>query len=879
MYDHYLSLGGAELLSTTRALGYTRTGDCPIWWLDEEPCETLADALGDLAYERSLIQGAPWYDPDLPDLSSRFLGASYVSVDGLEDSTREGTVIERNGNGGRVVGNREASRRIRVRAMLTADGKDALSYGLTWLRNTLSPGSCAVHGDACGRASLEFFATCPPERGTKRIYGDWEDQVVNLLTNPSFEAAESDVIVRFNNHRDPAATATAEWNVLAGTGGAAAGSVVPVGGALETTAYRVTWSTSASAGGGWRSTPRAMVDAPDVSRVFSVYVLSSIDQTLRATIEWLDGSNATTKTDNGDAVAVPAGIWTRLSVVSAAPVTASPNFAVSVQRAPSAGVAWPVGATLDSTAVLVERSVKVDPYFSGSTTAVEDSDTVVQWLGTPNASGSRMVADTVVGASPSGLAGTYAFRSQRWAKSGSYSLRLYSNLGAAAAARIGSPGELNFGMTPGEQYTLKATLHLEQVQAAPSASARRLAVYITAGGVDSVIESDAAPNAVGDHDVELTFTLPADTTSAYVQLIGGDAATEAWWDDALLAAGDYEGPYFDGSSEWPTPPDGIPEALERYVWTDGVDSSPSAYQVRTTSIVPYDDDEYRALQVDPLRYFLHDVSCISGPLIERRFPSKDGRHWGMIVEYTLLAETPQIFTMPRSIDLGVTDPFIIQDVPYNLATHPSAELSDSTLSSIPTLVEVGRNYVPNPSVETNATGWTVTPPASTPNGTFTSGRSNDLAAAGAWSMRARIVGSGAASPVYGNTVTFWIDTPWVRLADLPVRSRPSFTCWVEDALIAGLPESSYVADIMVRAEWSGVNGVGGAAVFATTELEQEDSTWVARSVDIPDVPGWTADTVRISVRVEVVYASASGGSAAANTDMRVYVDAVGVTVP
>lgn len=879
MYDHYLSLGGAEILSTTRALGYTRTGDCPIWWLEGDECETLADALGGLAYDRSLMEGAPWYDPDLPDLSSRFLGASYVSVTGLEDSTREGVVVERNGPGGRVVGNREASRSVRVRTMLTADGKDALTYGLTWLRNTLAPGSCAVHGDACGRASLEFLATCPPERGEKRVYGDWEDQVVNLLTNPSFEAMETDEIVRINNHRDPAATGTAEWNAVAGTGGAAAGSTVAVGGALETTAYRVTWSTSPSAGGGWRSTPRPMYDAANVARAFSVYVLSSIDQTVRPVLEWLDGSNAVTKTENGAPVALIAGIWTRLSVVSTAPVTASPNFAVSVERAPAAGVAWPVGATLDSTAVLVERSVKVDPYFSGSTTAVEDNDLIVQWLGTPNQSGSRMVADTVATVTPGGAAGTYAFRSQRWARSGSYSLRLYSNLGGLPSAVIGTPGEMNFGLEPGEEYTLLSTLHLDGVQSAPDALARRMVVHLTAGGVDSTIQSAAAPNAAGDHDLALTFTLPADTTAVHVQLVGGDAATESWWDDALLTAGEYTGPYFDGSSEWPEPPAGIPEVVERYIWTDAVDGSTSAYQTRTTQIEPYTDEEYRLFQVDPLRYFLHDVSCVSGPLIERRFESQDGRHWGMIVEYTLVAETPQIFTMPRTIDLGVTDPFIVQDVPYNLATHPSAELSDSTLSSIPTLVEVGRNYVPNPSVETNVTGWTVSPPVSVPNGTFTSGRFNDLAAAGTYSMRCRIVGSGAAVPVYGNTAVFWVDTPWVRLSDLPVRSRPSFTCWVESALIAGLPESSYVEEIMVRAEWSGVNGMGGAAVMATTEMVQEGSTWVARSVDTPVVPGWTFDQVRISVRATVVYASASGGSADANADLRVYVDAVGITVP
>lgn len=178
-YEGYLNLGGNEVANTARAFGYTSTGDCPVHWLRCD-CDTLADALGDDEYTRATIAAAPWYDPDIPELSSRFLGASVVSVVGLDDSTRSASITQKTTDGGQISGYRHGTRAVRVRVFLTGEGEDGLDYGMAWLRAALEPNACGVHSLACGTTSLEFLAACPPERDG-RTDDEYEDEVVGPL--------------------------------------------------------------------------------------------------------------------------------------------------------------------------------------------------------------------------------------------------------------------------------------------------------------------------------------------------------------------------------------------------------------------------------------------------------------------------------------------------------------------------------------------------------------------------------------------------------------------------------------------------------------------------------------------------------------------------
>lgn len=165
MLDHFLSVGGNEILNSARAYGYATTADCRASWVRDPECSTIAQALGEMGdYTHEQIELAPWYDPDDPDASARFLGAYAIEVRGLSDSTRSAAVVERTLDGGKVTGYRQASREVRVRAWLTGAGEDALELGMTWLRNALEPDACGVHGGACGEADATFFVSCPPAR-------------------------------------------------------------------------------------------------------------------------------------------------------------------------------------------------------------------------------------------------------------------------------------------------------------------------------------------------------------------------------------------------------------------------------------------------------------------------------------------------------------------------------------------------------------------------------------------------------------------------------------------------------------------------------------------------------------------------------------------
>lgn len=164
MLDHYLALGGNEVVNSARAYGYAVTADCTVDWLEDPECGTIgvADGVGEYTYAD--IVNAPWYDPDDPDTTSRFYGLYGIDLRGLSDSTRTAAVTQKTTDGAVVSGYRHASREVRVRAWMTAAGEDAIEVGMTWLRNVLEPNACGQHGTACGDADAAFFVSCPPLR-------------------------------------------------------------------------------------------------------------------------------------------------------------------------------------------------------------------------------------------------------------------------------------------------------------------------------------------------------------------------------------------------------------------------------------------------------------------------------------------------------------------------------------------------------------------------------------------------------------------------------------------------------------------------------------------------------------------------------------------
>jgi hypothetical protein len=188
MYEGYLEIGGNEVINSARAVGYMETSHCSVSWLRCAPCQGIEDVVNEgNPFVIANIADAPWYDPRSPQ-SARFLGVHGLDVEGLPGSTREADVVEGIADGGVIGQVRHATRRMRVRAVLSAQGQDALEYGLAWLDSVLQAGHCHMHSDSCGKADSRFFLACPPTRSSVVASSVvWNDPVTNLMINPSFE--------------------------------------------------------------------------------------------------------------------------------------------------------------------------------------------------------------------------------------------------------------------------------------------------------------------------------------------------------------------------------------------------------------------------------------------------------------------------------------------------------------------------------------------------------------------------------------------------------------------------------------------------------------------------------------------------------------------
>jgi hypothetical protein len=277
------------------------------------------------------------------------------------------------------------------------------------------------------------------------------------------------------------------------------------------------------------------------------------------------------------------------------------------------------------------------------------------------------------------------------------------------------------------------------------------------------------------------------------------------------------------------------------------------------------DDEYAA-RVEPYRRFLHNVTVTSGPY-ERELMNR-GEFWGQIFEWTFTAGRPWVYSTTRAVELPVTPTVVIQDTPYNLAPYPSAELASAGA------VDVATNYSANPSLETNATGWAASASAlsgTAPAAYFTSGRiTGELAANGLASFRARILGNGStevasskARVLVEHTVTF-----------APGAQRVSFTCWAAALIVTGAGVSSI--DVMrAQAQWYvGATPTGAPVALGTaTPAEISGRVFALKS----QAPPAGATSVRVQLFFDVTWRSSA--TAANNSDIRLYSDAVGVTIP
>jgi hypothetical protein len=265
---------------------------------------------------------------------------------------------------------------------------------------------------------------------------------------------------------------------------------------------------------------------------------------------------------------------------------------------------------------------------------------------------------------------------------------------------------------------------------------------------------------------------------------------------------------------------------------------------------PDSPDPNSTVTIDvPATRHSHNVTVTSGPLVEQKIKSNDRVHYGYIVEWTMVAGTPWVFSDTREVAVNLQPPVVVQDVPYNLVPYPSAELSNGT-------VTLATNYVTNPSMETDASGWNQLTTGITPSGTPS--RSTEIAASGTASLKNAVTTTNSGT---NGTLGAW------RAVTLPAfvtGQRFSFTTWVFAAVVSG---TAVLGSTQVNIEWRDSGGALVSSVVAGAGLA---SGGVISTTSLVRPP--TATSVNVVAFVNVT--SWSTGAV-----LNAFIDAVAVTIP
>ncbi len=368
-------MGGNEIINSARTAGYLSSGDCPVNWIVCPPCDGVADAQDDDEYTADNISSAPWYDVE-DEPTHRFLGVHALSIEGITDSTRTGTVAEGITDGGVVGQIRHAVRQVRARVLLSARGEDALESGLSWLDAALEPDACGQHGASCGAVDACFYIACPPAREDITVDSIvWNDPLTNHFTNPRAVAAGSNpwgslsggTASYITTFPGPVSTARRFTVATAGSPARAVALQMPEVLLGDGASVRVLMTVNASAPFSVASVrTRPAANSPASETVLSSTIVGGVIPAGVSTIEaW------------GNAfVGAPSG--TAAVVVLATPAT--------------------VGDTLDITQIIVEYANSPSAiYFDGSTPDSTSPPKDYSWTGTQDASTSTYRSGTATG--------------------------------------------------------------------------------------------------------------------------------------------------------------------------------------------------------------------------------------------------------------------------------------------------------------------------------------------------------------------------------------------------------------------------------------------------------------------------------------------------
>lgn len=160
-YQGYMALANdegetIELVNAARVKAYTDNLAPTIGLRGCDDCEGLDEALGE-TYTNPTDDFAPWYDPTDP-ATAGFYGVYPLAFEGIDDSTRTIESAELTGDGSVVVNSRFTGQDIRVSGMAFAADEAALNAGLSWLNSALN----GTEEGRCFGDRLNLYSSCPP---------------------------------------------------------------------------------------------------------------------------------------------------------------------------------------------------------------------------------------------------------------------------------------------------------------------------------------------------------------------------------------------------------------------------------------------------------------------------------------------------------------------------------------------------------------------------------------------------------------------------------------------------------------------------------------------------------------------------------------------
>lgn len=281
---------------------------------------------------------------------------------------------------------------------------------------------------------------------------------------------------------------------------------------------------------------------------------------------------------------------------------------------------------------------------------------------------------------------------------------------------------------------------------------------------------------------------------------------------------------------------------------------------------PEESEEEYAARVVEYERFLHETAVTSGPIIVEEFES-GGIH-GRLLEFTITAGRPHVYGATRGRNLptagGAT---VVQDIPYNLVKYPSAEITPSTPMEV-----VRVNYVMNPSLESNTSGWLANASAvsgSAPGSFVTGIRVSDISANGSYAYRARLAPDTAGTAASGVAA---LRASYIApsIASMPSGAMLTASAWVA---LQRTSDSSYSTPTKLEMifQWLDANEL---PIGSERSVEISSSDY-SGSVPVIEVGGRPYNAQSFEVRFEATVPwRKTVGNASQTADIRLFVDAL-----